>query len=123
MAKRKHSFVWLEVGNERQIVSSTPIALMDDGKVEWNGSLRNASRWFYEYVQESDIGFMTVKIAAAPATQPKRHYMRQVGEGKFRLVDKDDAIYEDSALWDEVAVTHQNAKTVVMMNFDMDEFQ
>ena len=121
MAKRRRSFVWLEVGNERQIVSSTPIALMDDGKVEWNGYLRNASRWSYVYVQESDIGFMTVQFAAGPNKPPKRHYMRQVAHGKFRLADKDEAIYEDStALWDVGSQTHKNSNAVVMMQCDLD---
>ena len=124
MATRKHSYVWLEVGTARQIVSSTPIALMYDGTIEWNGSLRNASRWAYDYAEESDIGFMTVQFAAGPTKPPKRHYMREVASGKFRLADKDEAIYEDStALWDAGSVTHQNSNAVVMMKFDLDEFQ
>ena len=121
--KIKHSFLWVEVCEPDRIVSLTSIALMADGKVKWNGSPRENSCWFYKYFQQHDIGVMIVQFAAGSTSKPKRHYMREVGEGRFRLAEKADAVYNDTDLWVTGSVTHNNSNTVVMMRFNIDEFQ
>ena len=82
----------------------------EGGKVAYAARQATGSWYYYD-----DIGILTIEVSANPSKQWwRRHGLKAIATGVFRLLPPDSEIYKDDTLWSKGSVVHFNHVPVMM---------